>query len=69
MSDEVVKNMVEILIEKAEEATRDDVDSFGSGRRLAFVEMLSSLKGSLIAIDPEAPAKYGLEFDVYERFA
>ena len=68
MSDEVIKNFVEVLIEKAEDSVRDDVDSFGSGRRLAFVEMLSSLKGSLIAIDPDAPAKYGLEFDVYEKF-
>ena len=69
MSDDVVRNMVEILIEKAEDAVRNDVDSFGSGRRLAFVEMLSTLQGSLIAPNPDAPAKYGLEFDVYERFA
>ena len=69
MDGEVVKNIVEMLIEKTEEAVRDDVDSFGAGRRLAFVEMLSMVQGSLMSISPEAPAEYGIGFDVNERYA
>ena len=69
MNDELMKSIIKNLVERADEAAGTGQGDFETGRRLAFIEVLSLIKGSIDTISPEAPNDFGLGFDIYDRFA
>ena len=66
MNDELLKQCIDDLIEQAESVKEEPEGELRDGKRLAYLEVLSTLKTNLTPLDPE---KFGLDFDVDKRFA
>ena len=63
----LVMSYVEQLLNEVEDAQSEELNDISFGKLLAYSEMLSKLQRILILEHPEAPAEYGLGFDV-DRF-
>ena len=71
MIEDILHETIEEVIGNAEDAKKlpYDAEGFKDGKMLAYIEILSSLQNKLLTLDPNAPEKFGIAFDVDERFA
>lgn len=62
MSDEVIKYILECIIEYAHDTATQTKDEFNSGKRLAYFEILNCIKGQLEINDIDLK-EYGFDFE------
>ena len=63
-----MKDLINEIVERAEETKKEPDNEVNFGRKLAFVEVMAMFKRYLVSENPEAPEQYGLNFDVDKRF-
>ena len=63
----LVMELIEEIIERADEARLEENNDVNFGRKLAFNETLAVLQRLLISQSPDAPNEYGLGFDIDKR--
>lgn len=66
MSDELLRQCIDDIIQQAESAKKDTPGELRDGQLLAYNEILSILRTNLTPLGPE---KYGLGFDIDKRLA
>ena len=71
MFEDIIKETICEVIENAEDAKKlpYDAEGFKDGKMLAYTEILSALQNKLLTLDPDAPERFGISFDVDKRFA
>ena len=71
MIEEILKEAICEVIENAEDAKKLPYDAAGfkDGKLLAYTEILAAIQNKLMTLDPDAPMRFGIAFDVDERFA
>ena len=63
MSDETMKYIIECIIENAKEASKLPRNEFNDAKRLAYYEVLNTIKGQLEVNDVNFK-DYGLSFEI-----
>lgn len=63
MNNEVIKYIIECILENAEVASKSPRNEFNDAKRLAYYEVLNTIKGQLEINDIDLK-EYGLDFDV-----